>query len=138
MKRLFGSISGIIWVLIIALIFVPDSLEATTLEALQSVKITGVVTDESGSPVIGATVRVKNANVGTITEIDGHYSIDAPKNGTLIFSFIGYQTQEVAIKGKNTIDVVLTEDSQMLEETVVIGYGAVKKPYRIRFFFEKR
>lgn len=127
MKRLFGSISGIIWVLIIALIFVPDSLEATTAEALQSVKITGVVTDESGSPVIGATVRVKNANVGTITEIDGHYSIDAPKNGTLIFSFIGYQTQEVAIKDKNTINVVLTEDSQMLEETVVIGYGAVKK-----------
>ena len=101
--------------------------EAETTEVFQASKVTGVVLDELGEPVIGVTVRVKNdKRNGTITNADGRYVISVSKNATLIFSYIGYRTQEVAVKGRNTVNVTLSEDSQMLEETVVIGYGSVK------------
>ena len=70
---------------------------------------------------------MKNAQNGAVTDVNGRYSVNATKNATLVFSFIGYRTQEVAVKGRTTVNVTLKEDSQMLEETVVIGYGAVKK-----------
>lgn len=127
MRRLHKSMSGIIGVLLLALMMVPNGLKAGTTESFQSGKVQGIVTDDFGEPVIGATVRVKDANVGTVTNVDGRYSIDAAKNAILIISFIGYRTQEVAIKGRSAVNVTLKEDSQMLEETVVIGYGSVKK-----------
>lgn len=127
MKRLHKSMNGIIGVLLMALMIVPNGLRAETTGILQTSKITGVVTDDFGEPVIGVTVRVKNANAGAITDINGRYSVNASKTATLIFSFVGYKTQEVAVKGKTTVNVVLQEDSHMLEETVVIGYGSVPK-----------
>jgi TonB-linked SusC/RagA family outer membrane protein len=89
--------------------------------------ISGKVTAESGEPVPGVNVILKGTTVGTATGIDGNYTIDAPVDGTLIFSFIGYHTQEVAINGRTTINVTLAEDFQSLEEVVVVGYGTVRK-----------
>lgn len=127
MKGLHKSMNRIIGMLFMALMIVPNGLRAETVEMLQTSKITGVVTDDFGEPVIGATVRVKNANNGTITDVNGNYSVNAAKNAILVVSFVGYKTQEVAVKGKTLINITLIEDSQMLEETVVIGYGSVKK-----------
>ena len=127
MKRLHKAMTRIVGVLLMALMMVPSGLKAETTEMLQTSKITGVVTDDFGEPIIGVTVRVKNAQNGAVTDVNGRYSVNAPKNATLVFSFIGYRTQEVAVKGRTTVNVTLKEDSQMLEETVVIGYGAVPK-----------
>ena len=128
MKRLHTSMKCIVGILLVVLMVVPNGLKAETTEVFQASKVTGVVLDELGEPVIGVTVRVKNdKRNGTITNADGRYVISVSKNATLIFSYIGYRTQEVAVKGRNTVNVTLSEDSQMLEETVVIGYGSVKK-----------
>lgn len=91
-------------------------------------KVTGVVKDQNGEPVIGANVSVKETTNGTITDIDGNFSLDNISNKDIIvISYIGYISQEIAIDQKTTLKVVLQEDQQTLEEVVVIGYGAVKK-----------
>ena len=93
----------------------------------QNVQITGTVKDKLGETVIGANVTVKGTNNGAITDMDGKFSLQAPPNATLVVSFIGYTTQEIELKGKNHIVVTLSEDSQALDEVVVIGYGTQKK-----------
>lgn len=93
----------------------------------QNVKITGIVKDNTGEAVIGANVKVKDGTGGTITDIDGHFAIEAPTNATLVVSFIGYTTQEVPLKGRTNVTITLAEDSQALDEVVVIGYGTQKK-----------
>ncbi|SMC65747.1 TonB-dependent receptor [Pedobacter africanus] len=90
-------------------------------------KVTGTVTDVKGISIPGVSVRVKGRNAGISTDISGKYAINAPENGTLVFSFIGYATQEVAVNKQATINVKLKEDSTALEELVVVGYGTVKK-----------
>lgn len=92
-----------------------------------SVSVKGQVKDAAGETVIGASVIVKGATTGTITDFDGFFQINAPGNATLIISYIGYQTKEVAINGQRNLSVVLSEDQEMLGEVVVIGYGQVKK-----------
>ena len=94
----------------------------------QDIKISGRVTDDTGLEVIGANIRIKgNANVGTITDIDGKYTITARKNDVLVFSYIGMASQEISIKGRNVIDVHLRQDNKLLDEVVVIGYGTSKR-----------
>lgn len=94
----------------------------------QNVNVTGRVTDQTGAPVIGAAVMLSgNQSVGTMTDVDGNYSISVPGNASLIFSCIGYAEQTIPIAGKAKLDVVMVEDSEFLEETVVIGYGVQKK-----------
>lgn len=94
----------------------------------QSVKITGNVTSSSDQlPLIGVTVRVAGASGGSITDLDGNYSITADKNATLEFSMIGYEKQSVQVNGRNVINIVLKDMASDLNEVVVIGYGAVKK-----------
>lgn len=94
----------------------------------QNVTVKGTVKDKAGETVIGASVVQKgNTGNGTITDIDGNYSLSVPSNSTLIFSYVGMTTQEIAVKGQKTIDVILADDAQALEEVVVIGYGAVKR-----------
>ena len=127
MKILHKSIHGIIGVLLMVLMIIPNSLKAEPTTTLQANVVTGVVVDELGEPAIGVTVRVKNANTGTATDINGHYSINAAKDATLIFSFIGYKTQEVPIRSRNAVNVTLEEGDTALDEVVVIGYGSVKK-----------
>lgn len=96
----------------------------------QNVKeISGTVTDSKGELVISGTVKVKNTTTATITDINGKYKISAPTNGTLVFSYLGYQTKEVPVSSisGNTLDVVLEEESNMLDELVVVGYGTMRK-----------
>ena len=93
----------------------------------QKITVTGTVTDNTGEPLIGASVLAKGTSVGTATDIDGNYTLSVESNAVLIFSYVGYNTQEVPVDGRTTIDVVLSENSVMLGEVVAIGYGAVKK-----------
>ena len=90
--------------------------------------VTGTVISDEGDPLIGVTVLVKGTTVGTVTDFDGNFSIDLEdSNGTLVFSYTGYQTQEVAVNGRSSIDVTLAVDVTALEEVVVVGYGSQKK-----------
>lgn len=94
----------------------------------QNLTVTGIVTEgSSGEPAIGVNVLVKGTTNGTITSIDGDYTLsDVPKNAVLVFSYVGMKTKEVEVKGKTQVNVVLEEDSESLEEVVVIGYGTSK------------
>ncbi|WP_423129368.1 TonB-dependent receptor [Gaoshiqia sp. Z1-71] len=90
--------------------------------------LSGRVTDSSGTPLPGVTVVVKGTTMGTITDIDGRYSLDnVPANATVIFSFVGMTTQEIAVSGKTTINVSLAEEMVGIEEVVAIGYGTMRK-----------
>lgn len=89
--------------------------------------VTGVVVDAAGVPVIGANVIVKGTTVGTITDFDGNYSLEVPENAVLQISYIGYLTEEVTVGDKSSINVTLKEDSQALDELVVVGYGTMRK-----------
>ena len=93
----------------------------------QEITVTGTVTDNFG-PVIGASVVVDGTSNGCITDLDGKFSLtNVPSNGTLTFSYIGYQTQKIAVNGKSSINVKLAEDTQLLQEVVVVGYGVQRK-----------
>ncbi len=93
----------------------------------QNLTVTGTVTDNLG-PVIGASIQMEGTSNGCITDIDGNYTLpNVPANATLVFSYIGYQTQKIAVGGKTKIDVKLAEDSQLLQEVVVVGYGVQRK-----------
>ena len=93
----------------------------------QQITVQGVVRDQTGETVIGASVMEKGTTNGTITGIDGDFSLNMSPNGTLVVSFVGYKTQEVQVKGQKQLQVVLSEDAEMLDEVVVIGYGTMKK-----------
>ncbi|MBP7508473.1 MAG: TonB-dependent receptor [Prolixibacteraceae bacterium] len=94
----------------------------------QSKPVKGKVSSESGEPIPGATVYVKGTSMGTITDINGEYSIpSASADQILVFSFIGYKTKEIAVNNNNVINVVISEDAIGLEEVVAIGYGVQKK-----------
>lgn len=90
-------------------------------------QITGTILDETGEPVIGANVVQKGTTNGTMTDLDGAFSLNVPNNATLVISFIGYNSMEVNVAGKSKITVTLKEDTQKLEEVVVVGYGTQKK-----------
>ena len=103
------------------------TLSATTMFA-QNVTVKGKVTDSRGEPVIGATVMLSgNQTVGALTDMDGNYSINVPSNSSLIFSCVGYATQTIAVDGRTTINIAFEEDTEFLDETVVIGYGTQRK-----------
>ncbi len=91
------------------------------------INVNGSVTDSSGEPIIGANILIKDTSSGTVTDFDGNFVIEAPGNGVLTISYIGYLTQEVAIQNRRTIQVTLIEDTELLDELVVIGYGTVRK-----------
>lgn len=90
-------------------------------------KITGVVYDEAGIPVIGANILEKGTTNGTITDIDGNFSLTVSDKAVLVVSYIGYDQQEIVVQGKDSFVINLKEDSQTLEEVVVVGYGVQKK-----------
>lgn len=94
----------------------------------QTATVSGVVKDDTGEPVIGAGVLVKGTTLGTITDIDGHFSFRADDlNGVLVVSFVGMETQEIPMKGKGIFDIVLKSSNTLLEEVQVVAYGAQKK-----------
>ena len=94
-------------------------------EATKSVS--GTVKDSNGDPLIGATVRVKGSSTGTVTDIDGNYTLDVPAGADLEISYIGFVDQQIRVSNKANYNIILKENANNLEEIVVIGYGAVKK-----------
>ena len=93
----------------------------------QQISIKGHVVDATGEPVIGASVVEGRTTNGTITDVDGNFSLSVPANSTLTISFVGYKTQTVPVNGKNSLKVTLQEDTEVLDEVVVVGYGTMKK-----------
>ena len=93
----------------------------------QTQKITGVVTDEKGEAIIGASIGIKGTSTGTVTGSDGSYSLAAASNATLTVSYIGYLSQEIPVAGRTVIAIRLSENEQLLEEVVVVGYGTMRK-----------
>ena len=103
-------------------------LSANAAVTQQTIKVKGQVVDQDGEPLIGATVRVKGAQTGSVTDIDGNFTIDAASNATLVISYVGYKDREVAVRGRAVIDAITLEsDSQILDQVVVVGYGTQKK-----------
>lgn len=93
----------------------------------QSIQLKGTVTDTAGEPIIGASVIEKGTTNGLITDFDGNFVLTVNPQATIVVSYVGYKAEEVAVNNRRDIKVVLKEDAQMLEETVVIGYGTMKK-----------
>lgn len=89
--------------------------------------VTGKIVDKDGNPVIGANVLVRGTSNGTISDMEGRFSLNVPQNAVLQVSYIGYLTQEVQVKDQNKLNILLREDTQSLEEVVVVGYGTQKK-----------
>lgn len=99
-----------------------------SVEQAQTIKVSGQVVDQDGEPLIGATVRVKGSQAGSVTDIDGNFQLDAPSNATLVVSYVGYKDSEIAVRGRAIIEKIqLESDSQVLDQVVVVGYGTQKK-----------
>ena len=114
------------------ILFIVCCLCASMLAFAQQQTVTGTVYDESGLPLIGVSVQEKGTSNGAITDIDGKFSVKLSPEATgggkiLIFSYIGYKTQEVSLDGRTNIEVTMSEDTEQLEEVVVVGYGVQKK-----------
>ena len=93
-----------------------------------NITVKGTVVDETGSPIPGVSVYVKGTTNGTISDIDGNFSLSCPSDATLVFSYVGYTTQEIAVSNRPNLGTIsLKEDNKELEQVVVIGYGTQKK-----------
>ena len=102
--------------------------KSDAVQVQQQKSVSGKVTDSSGAPIPGVTVIVKGTKMGIITDTNGNYSLfNIPENATLQFSFVGLKTQEIAVQGKTTINVILAEETIGIEEVVAVGYGTQKK-----------
>lgn len=99
----------------------------TTVVFAQQKPIKGTVVDATGEPLIGVNVSVKGTTIGIITDIDGKYTLEVPTNATLVFSYIGYRTQVLPVGNQTTINITMQEDTQNIDEVVVVGYGVQKK-----------
>lgn len=110
---------------------IPQSIHAEknlTQIMMQNNSISGTIIDTNNNPIIGATIRVKGSTTGIISDINGNFTLkNIPNNATLIISYIGYQSQEILLKGQTSLKIVLQEDNEMLDEVVVVGYGTMRK-----------
>ena len=116
------AIAGLLWA--------PQAMAESAVNSVQSVqqtkKVSGTVVDAMG-PVIGASILEKGTSNGTVTDIDGNFSLNVQPGATLVVSYIGFLTQEIAVGNQSTINVTMKEDDTQLEEVVVVGYGVQKK-----------
>jgi len=107
----------------------------------QKITVTGQVKDPSNEDVIGASVVEKGTTNGTMTDLDGKFSLTVSPKATLTITYIGYKSQEIAVKGSTTLNIVLQENAELLEEVVVIGYGSVKRKdsnhFRCKCFYKR-
>lgn len=110
---------------ILSLIFC--CLFATSVYAQQEIKVSGTVVDHTGEPVIGAAIQPVGSKTGTITDIDGNFTLSVASNASLKVSYVGYKEQTVKINNQTSLSIVLQEDTELLDEVVVIGYGTMKK-----------
>jgi TonB-linked SusC/RagA family outer membrane protein len=93
----------------------------------QNIQLTGSVTDASNEPIIGASVVEKGTTNGVITDFDGNFTLNVSANATIVISYVGFQTQEITVNGRSHIKTILNEDTEVLDEVVVVGYGTLKK-----------
>ncbi len=100
---------------------------STSAQTGATINVRGQVTDVGGEPIIGANILLEGTGKGTITDYDGNYALQAPSDGVLHISYIGYTPQTITINNRTRIDIVMQEDTELLDELVVIGYGSVKK-----------
>ena len=119
------KMSHLIWIIGL-LLSVCSFLEPVQAQSSQKT-VTGKIVDQSGEPLIGVSVAIKGGATGTITNFEGNYSLSAPENSVLVISYIGFQTQEVGVGSRNVVNVVLLEETSLLDEVVVVGYGVQKK-----------
>ena len=105
----------------------PTSVMASVTQA-KTIKVSSLVVDEQGNPLIGATVKVKGSNKGAVTDLDGRFQLEAPSQAVLLISYVGYKDREVAVRGRSEIEQIqLTTDDHVLDQVVVVGYGTQKK-----------
>ena len=88
-------------------------------------QVQGTVLDDTGEPVIGATIQIQGTSQGTVTDIDGNFTLSAPADGVLVITYVGYESQEVPVSPN--VRVVLTTDTQLLDEVMVVAYGTARK-----------
>lgn len=120
MMLCLGAVGG-------ATVVAPVTANAAIAQA-PTIKVQGQVVDETGAPLMGASIKAKNSKTGTVTDIDGKFSLDVESNATLIVSYLGYKTSEVAVRGRAIIEKIqLTPDNNVLNQVVVVGYGTQKK-----------
>ena len=101
---------------------------ASVAQQTKTIKVSGLVVDQDGEPLIGATVRVKNTQTATVTNVDGNFELSVPSNATLVVSYIGYKDREIAVRGRVDLgEIQLESDDHSLEQVVVVGYGTQKK-----------
>lgn len=94
-----------------------------SLSMAQTKMISGTVTDENGEPIIGASIRIKNSQMGTVSGIDGNFSLEVSPEDILVISYVGYKTQEIKVGEQTKLTIRLVEDVKMIDELVVVGYG---------------
>ncbi len=130
-KHLFGKCTFVqlCFLAAMALSVLPaGTVDAASASVSQTSTVSGVVTSAAdGMPLIGVSVQIKGTTNGSITDLDGNYTVSVKSGQTLVFSYIGFVTQEIAFTGQKTLNVVLKEDSETLDEVVVVGYGVQKK-----------
>lgn len=129
-KHLFGkrTFVRLCFLAVVALLLLPASGVKAVSASQQNLTISGIVTSDSDHlPLIGVSVQVKGTTNGTITDLDGNYTLNVQPGQTLVFSYIGFMTQEIGITNQTRLDIVMREDSETLEEVVVVGYGVQKK-----------
>ncbi len=93
----------------------------------QNISVSGTVVDDTGEPLLGATVMQKGTQHGVATDLDGNFTISVPAKAVLVVSYIGYDNKEVPVNGQTHLDITLSTNATMLDEVVAIGYGTVKK-----------
>lgn len=101
--------------------------KADTKENNAKKKVSGKITDENGESIIGATVIVKGDDTGTITDIEGEFSLEVPTNGVISVKYVGFNSQDISVEGKTSLQITLREDTKLLDEVVVVGYGTVSR-----------
>jgi TonB-linked SusC/RagA family outer membrane protein len=112
---------------LICLLWLPLPVEAEGMQALPEMKISGIITDAtSGEPLIGVSISLKDATIGTVSDLDGKYSLEVPRGSVLVFSYLGYLSKEMKI-AQAVLNVKMEEDNKLLDEVVVVGYGVQKK-----------
>ncbi|MDR0333496.1 MAG: TonB-dependent receptor [Dysgonamonadaceae bacterium] len=114
-KSKLVKISGVVFLLLLTF----------SLNVLAQTQVRGIVIDEYGEPAIGATIQIKGTSQGTVTDIDGNFTISAPTGGTLVVSYVGYATQEVAVSAN--VRVVLSVDAELLDDIIVVAYGTARR-----------
>ncbi len=127
-KHLFYVMPVILMLLITSVFSNVVAADNLVSEVMQQRNVSGNVVDSQGEPLIGVTVAIKGTSTGTVTDFDGNYTLsNVPESATLVFSYVGFTTLEEVVGGRSSINIVLSEESAMMDELVVIGYGTVRK-----------